>query len=130
MTRLAFFVGLVCVASAAGCGDADVDTNLAPLAINPGSPEVPLCRWIAPRLHTQQATVYPLKEKPELVAVDLDGDIACIDATEVVLRIGIVAVPPVTRPYCSVCDGTPLPAEEWNEWTRRIQIETGFVWQP
>jgi hypothetical protein len=124
------WVGLVCLA-AAGCADgSDDNASLSPLAVNPGSEAVPLCRWIAPRLHTQQATIYQLAEKPEVVAVDVDGEIVCIDATEVALRIGIIAVPPVTRPFCSLCDGTPLPADEWNEWTRRIMIETGFVWMP
>ena len=123
MSKMAFLVGCVCLAAAVGCsGTAETDVAYTPLSANPGGPELPLCRWIASNLTGHTASIYPVKDDPDLVAVDVNNEIVCVEGSEAILRVGIIAVPPIVRPACSICDGTPLPADVFNDRVRHLHL--------
>ena len=129
MRNLACLAMLVAVVSWAGCAhvEDDIEGQYEALQAVPGGPQLPLCRWIEGRLRGQRASIYPVKTDPRLVAVDIRDQIVCVEGSEVVLRVGIIAVPPIMFPRCNICDGTPLPADQFNDRVRQLRIqENGF----
>jgi hypothetical protein len=119
-------VMIACLAlGAAGCAEvAETDMTYEPLQATPGGPQLPLCHWIPAELRGFQATLYPLKDNPEVIAVDVDDKIVCVDGTDALLRAGITAVDPTVRPQCTICEGTPLPAEAFNNAVKRLGIHS------
>jgi len=125
MSKMTTLVMLACLALAAGCGMGDdTDNNYQPLAATPGGPQLPLCHWITSELRGYEATLYPLKDNPDMMAVEVDNRIVCIDGTDALLRVGIIAVEPSRKPQCTICEGTPLPADVFNEAAKKLGIHS------
>src|SRR5262249_12111999 len=109
--------GLVVLLSSlfgAACGDG-LDNSADAVATDPS--QLTLCRNIAESLRDRPATVYHVTYSPDILAVDIDGEIVCADTTSEVIQTGLIAVPPVIAPSCvreGFCDGSPLPAEQFN----------------
>jgi len=95
----------------ASCND-DVDSLSNGIATDPS--QVTLCRTISGSLHDRPATVYHVTYSPDILAVDVNGEIVCVDTTSETIQTGLIAVPPVVQPLCLFCDGSPLPAEQFN----------------
>jgi hypothetical protein len=97
------------------------------LAAYTGGPDLSLCHLMPTRVRGKQVTLYPVKDYEDLLAIDEQGEIVCIDTTTNALELNMVAIPPITEPLCEICDGTPLPAEQWNVATRAHAIDRGEV---
>lgn len=112
MSKLSLAAGLLFLLSTASCGDGvDSLTN----AVGDDASQVTLCRTIADSLRDRPATVYHVTYSPDILAVDVDGEIVCLDTTSEVIQTGLIAVPPVIQPLCLYgCDGSPLPAAQFN----------------
>jgi hypothetical protein len=105
---------LLVLMATASCDDG-VDSIANSVATDPS--QVTLCRSIAESLRDRPATVYHVTYSPDILAVDVDGEIVCVDTTSEVIQTGLIAVPPVIQPFCPFCgpgDGSPLPAEQFN----------------
>ncbi len=114
MSKLYAAAGLLVLMSTASCGDG-VDSLAT--AVRDDASQVTLCRAISDSLRDRPATVYHVTYSPDILAVDVDGEIVCVDTTSEVIQTGLIAVPPVIQPNgCSLygCDGSPLPAEQFN----------------
>lgn len=124
MRKMACLAMLVGVVTAAGCAQVDdIEGTYEAISAVEGGPQLPLCRWIAGKLRGKTASIYPVKNNPTMVAVDIRNQIVCVEGDEVVLRVGLIAVPPIMQPRCSICDGTPLPADLFNDRVRQLRIQ-------
>ena len=113
---LALAAGLAALASCMG-GPDDEDSMEGLTASVP----LQLCHNMDRRLRGRMASVWKVVDSNDLVAVDVDGIIVCVDTIEETLSVGLIAIPADTFPSgCEgFCDGTPIPAAKFNEAARR-----------
>ncbi len=125
MRRMALVAGVVSLVAAASCigGPEDVSSSAVTLAAYQGGPELPFCHWIVSDLRGKEGSVWPVKNFRDLLAIDMDGDIVCVDTTTQALELGLTAIPPVAQPICDICDGTPLPADQFNAAARSHSVD-------
>jgi hypothetical protein len=123
--------GITTALLAAGCmgGPEDASSSDMALSVFPGAPDLPMCHWVPALVRGKEVTLWPLKYYDDLLAVDFEGEVVCIETTTAALELGMTAVPSDQQPdYCRgagspVCDGTPMPANQFNAAARSHSID-------
>lgn len=119
MRKIGQFVALAALATVvASCIGADDGTDSE--ALTAGAGQLALCHMISGQLRGRGASIWHVRDAEDLLAVDVDGQIVCVDTVDQTLELGLIAIPPLSEPASclGLCDGTPIPAAKFNAAAR------------
>jgi hypothetical protein len=120
MKKIGQFVALAALATVvASCvgGDDGSDSE----ALGSGTGFMTLCRDIQGKIRGRAASIWKVDGIDNMLAVDVDGFIVCVDTVEQTLDLGLIAIPAIDIPMSSdgpLQDGTPIPAAKFNAASR------------
>jgi hypothetical protein len=120
MKKIGQLVALAALATVvASCAGADDGRDSE--ALGSGTGLMTLCRDIQTKIRGRAASIWKVDGIDDMLAVDVDGYIVCVDTVEQTLDLGLIAVPAIDLPISSdgpLQDGTPIPAAKFNAAAR------------